>query len=542
MSESRARMPSCPLPMRLALFVGVALRLVFLASKTLQIDEGWTILVATDSNSIWENTTFETAYDSHPIIFYYLYRILAPFVSFSDWAARIPMAMFSIASLLMFRPLLQKAKMPAEICDWSLWLFAVLPVNIFYANDARVYALVQLVGLVVFWFYLDFHETGSRRSLIAITIGVALSCMFDVIGCAPVIAILLDNFFRQSEDRKELGAQRKHAALAVVCGVILCLPYVYFRYCQHQLVGASDQQFIAFTPNSVLDNLMQLSPFGIGRWHAASLPFGLYFYAGLVALVLGMLLSGLLYAIRNRDAGHRLCWLLLLLPFVGQFMLIALMGGSPLYRRYLIGVVVALVPILVAGTLHAFAMIQERYNASWTTRLANTICIALFLAVPLIVSCAMGMTLGDRPDWRTLYHQIGPVLRESDGFLHTYASPAPRFVTSPLLAYAKMDNDRTFPAEQFLEPKINLNHMDESISMNELEDWATAKDQADTEEFVRGFAGKRIWSFRTPLTLDRPIDLRPFGNAVGCWRAAGLEATLYQIKRESNLAVDGPSE
>jgi len=528
----------CPISLRWSLVIGAVLRIVFIAVKPLQIDECWTFFVATDDASLWTNTTFETAYDSHPFLFYVLYRSLAGLITSSEWLFRLPVAMFSIAALFAYREFLQMTKLPEQIVRWSLLLFAVLPANVFYAYDARAYSLAQLVGIGVMFFYLSYRQSPTSQRFAGLLICVGLSCTFDVIGLTPVIAIGLDcvySLLRGKERTLHWGSFK-----AMVFGGLLAIPYFVLRYQQHLSTGKSDQLVKPFSPMTFVDNMTQLSPFGVGQLHIDSLPGEIMTYIIIAAVTILVWLAGASYSVRTKLTDYRLFWALVLPPFLGQLYFLLTTGGAPMHRRYLLVIVAGLVPILVAGLMELSQLKKRLFGSSnLMHRMLLLQGLGFLFLLPLLVTIAMNVRLGGRADWRSMYRQIGPEIRDTDGVMNMYASPAPGFVASPLTTYAYLDGKR-LNRVNFLESYVKLDR-DETISISDPDDWGKPTDHTLAVDFVESFAGRRIWTFKTPLIEGHQFDLAPLGELQESWTANGLEAKLFVIRATDASSSDQSS-
>ena len=528
----------CPISLRWSLVIGALLRIVFIAVKPLQVDECWTFFVATDDASLWTNTTFETAYDSHPFLFYALYRSLAGLITSSEWLFRLPVALFSIAALIAYRSFLQMTNLHEQIVRWSLLLFAVLPANIFYAYDARAYSLAQLVGIGVMFFYLAYRKQPTMARFLGLAICVGLSCTFDVVGLSPVIAIGLDCCY--SLLRGQERALQWNSLKAIVIGGSLAIPYAVLRWQQNLSTGQADQASKPFSPMTFADAMTQLSPFGVGELHIESLPGNMVTYVVIAAVTIVVWLAGAIYSVRTRQSDYRLFWALVLPPFLGQIYFLLSTGGAAMHRRYLLVIVAGLVPILVAGAMGISQLKMLWFgDGKLMHRILSLRALGFLFLLPLLVSIAMNVRLGGRADWRTLYQKIGPELRETDGVLNMYASPAPGFVASPLTTYAYLDGKR-LKRENFLESFVALGR-DETVSLSDPLDWGEREDHEIASNFVKSFAGRRIWTFRTPLIEGLHVDLEPLGQLQESWTANGLEAKLFVIPSTVSPSTDQPS-
>lgn len=89
--------------------------------------------------------------DVHPPLWYLILwplgRLHAPI-----WALRLPAALFSVAALFVFERVLQELDLSPKVRAAALVLMAVLPVQLYYASEARMYALLTFL---VLWAFLS---------------------------------------------------------------------------------------------------------------------------------------------------------------------------------------------------------------------------------------------------------------------------------------------------------------------------------------------------------------------------------------------------
>lgn len=526
--QRKPKWPDCPVSIPVALLLGSVLRIAFLAARPLNVDEGWTMLVALSDLNLIEVTSFETSVDPHPLLFYAMYRQLAPWITSADWLFRIPVCMFSVCSVFAFQRLMRVTDLEPEVKKWSLLLFAVLPVNIHYAYDARAYSMAQLAAILVLLSYFWLRHCDSWLRMGAHAVCVGISCTFDVIGGVAVAAIVLHQCLDIRRSWKSL--------VATLAGITASLAYYWVRFSQLSTVGTSDQVQQPFHAGVLLDGLMQLTPFGIGQAHAASLPGGPWIYAGLSIVTLLILARALSETWRSRSSANAVFWLVVLLPFLGQLGLAMIDGGFRLHRRYLLVLVPGLVPVFTTGVLVLLSDVGRWSSIDGEVKQQSQPWIwfvgcGLLGLVPVVVSVGMQQRLGSRSDWRSLYAQIQQEIQPADGFVHPYASPAPGFVIGPLLAYAQM-SETHISTDAILSPRVSLSNPRREVAIEDPSAWATDEDRQSVQAFLHSRRGHRVWSFSTPVTQNRFIDLSPHGQLIETWRAHQVEARLYQIRSD----------
>src|ERR1035437_10050589 len=87
-----------------------------------------------------------TAGDTHPPLYYLLIwplgQLHAPI-----WVLRIPSALLSLASIWLFWRILEEFRLPLRIQMAALILMAIMPIQLYYAQEARMYSLLEFLVL-----------------------------------------------------------------------------------------------------------------------------------------------------------------------------------------------------------------------------------------------------------------------------------------------------------------------------------------------------------------------------------------------------------
>lgn len=141
--------------------IAAALRLLAINMAPLWYDENFTLILA---RLPFERMIAATAGDVHPPLWYLLewsiYH-LAP--DLPAWIIRLPSLTFSLLALYVFDQLCGDMRIPPRVRVLSFALMAVLPFQIWYAQEGRMYAMLEF--LVLFTLL-----TGTRRQWIAFTL------------------------------------------------------------------------------------------------------------------------------------------------------------------------------------------------------------------------------------------------------------------------------------------------------------------------------------------------------------------------------------
>lgn len=140
----------------LLLVVAAALRVLFIWQAPLWYDENWTLLVV---RLPWDQFWQAIMSDVHPPLYYLILRPLASLPA--PWLLRLPSVFFSVLALVCFARILMHLRVPQPVGIAALVLMAVLPMQIWYAQEARMYSLLEflfLAGVLALferrWFWL----------------------------------------------------------------------------------------------------------------------------------------------------------------------------------------------------------------------------------------------------------------------------------------------------------------------------------------------------------------------------------------------------
>jgi uncharacterized membrane protein len=100
-----------------------------------------------------------TAGDTHPPFWYAIVWI--QYHMFGDlpaWCIRIPALLFGILAFLLFWRILGEAGASDRVRNAAALIFALAPIQIWFAQEGRMYTLLELEMLVGFWAVLQFRR------------------------------------------------------------------------------------------------------------------------------------------------------------------------------------------------------------------------------------------------------------------------------------------------------------------------------------------------------------------------------------------------
>ena len=123
--------------------VSAVLRLAFVWIAPAWYDENFSLIL---SRLPLEKMLAATAGDVHPPLYYLLIwplgQLHAPI-----WALRIPGALLSLASVFLFWRILEELRIPVRVQYAAMVLMAIMPIQLYYAQEARMYSLLELLVL-----------------------------------------------------------------------------------------------------------------------------------------------------------------------------------------------------------------------------------------------------------------------------------------------------------------------------------------------------------------------------------------------------------
>jgi hypothetical protein len=284
------------------------------------------------------------------------------FTGYSVWLARLPSALFGVASILAVGALARKlpAESPSAVSQWlASVLFAAFPLTLRYALEARPYMLALLLSLVLTLLFLELAE----RPTFVVASAYALAAVLTVYTQPFAAFVCGAHFLWAAIYRKRRAAAYVGAASAIAAAALVPW-YLSARSAWAHEIAEQSFRFV-FTVKTPLMLVRELT--GAGYWG-----FG---------IVLALCALG---AARGRLDRKALVLLLLLIavPLLGGLFADALFGYFLATRQFL-------------WVLPAVAILGA---SAWEARLRETAAIAL-LAVILCGYKSVRYFTQPEPDW-----------------------------------------------------------------------------------------------------------------------------------------------
>lgn len=445
--------------------------------------------------------------DPHPYSYYWLERKLPNWFFTTDLAFRLPSAVFSCFSLILFSAVLRRAKFDSNLIRWFVLVFALLPLNVRYAQEARAYSLCQFLGMLVLLSYLACLEKADWKRLVALWVCVVASMHVDGFGWLTPFAIGVHSLFRLSVK----GSWR--ILSGIVLGGVAALPYTLFRLRLMSEAGEVHAVGTGRLLKAFAARWLELSPVGIAFDVASSRHHWIIWnVSGLAAIV--FIVGAASLSKLKLERGEILWSLLLFAPFA-----VLLVGSIAtdqilIFKKYLIPVAPA---VAILFTLGIFRL----------TRGSLVVAMILLLVVPLCVSVASNIREGDRADWRSLYTQMRDFVGADDHFIQERHMNYPLYSFGPLRAYAWREG-RRFADSHFVEYPAEI-EIDESND----DDHQLARGNAGNSlvaimNAVHEKQGGNVWTLTSDWMADgRMIDLATVAVRDREFRAKGVRGVRW---------------
>ena len=127
------------------LAIGAFLRLFLIGNAGLWYDENFSLIL---SRAPFLNMFMATVGDVHPPLYYILIWPIGQIANMPPWAIRVPSALFSIVTLALFPRILKSLSVPKNVKLIAFVMLAILPMQIHYAQEGRMYALLEMLMVI----------------------------------------------------------------------------------------------------------------------------------------------------------------------------------------------------------------------------------------------------------------------------------------------------------------------------------------------------------------------------------------------------------
>ena len=197
------------------ILLGVILRLATLSQRSVWLDEVASLRFATlnDTDTLWNELVDTPSSPRHPALYYIVLKYAIQLGGDSEAVLRLPTALLSIAGIFLLYLISQKLfpKTP-QLGLFVAALFALSPLDLWYAHEARMYVPVAVMGMVVALGLA--HNNWLGGILVAIGLGAGLYFDFTMIPLAAgLVGVWLVYWWR---DGRKIGS-----FVAIIAGISL---------------------------------------------------------------------------------------------------------------------------------------------------------------------------------------------------------------------------------------------------------------------------------------------------------------------------------
>ena len=344
--------------------VAAVLRLGFVGLAPAWYDENFTLILTRLPLS---RMLAAAAGDVHPPLWYLLLwplgQLHAPI-----WVLRIPAAVFAIGSVWLFWRILEKLELPPRVRAAALILMAVMPIQLYYAQEARMYTLLEFLILAAFL-------AMQQRKYVWFGLACALMLWTQYYGFFYLAALALVAliwfpekriYYYGSEDW-EINHSRGKILLTVTLAGLSFLPWALVM--RSQMTTLEGGYWMQLTGPGMLLRMLFENLFMPPANAVAQIPLMLGCFAWLA--------MALIYAIRKPLKRIGIIYLMAFLPFA-LALLVSLVWQPILHYRPLIGISPFLYILLAAPVQALFD--GKRF------KLAQALYAMIFI-FPLIFVC-----------------------------------------------------------------------------------------------------------------------------------------------------------
>lgn len=150
--------------------LGLLLRVLLLNNRSIQYDDAFSILLS--ARSLGDIVT-GTAADTMPPLYYFMLHFWMT-VSRQLWWLRLLSVLLNMGSILLLYSLV-KNLLGERSALWAAFLAAISPIQIYHAQDLRMYALLAFWQMMYLWFFGRIWRVSSAETKIPMWLWVGLA-------------------------------------------------------------------------------------------------------------------------------------------------------------------------------------------------------------------------------------------------------------------------------------------------------------------------------------------------------------------------------
>jgi len=210
------------------LLLGSVLRFLYLGRQSVWVDEGFSWLAV--QLSFWGVTRL-SLYDVHPPLYYYLLKVSLWFLPDTEFGMRFVSVLSSVATLAVMMAFVNRRWGHRAACYVGL-LAAVSPFDIYYAQEARMYALLAFLFVLAFTELVEALDGKTVHLIgwVAATTGMAWTYAYGLLAAFLQIGFFV-LYWAWQRLRGRPFPLRPKPVLAALAGALLGIaPIVYLFY------------------------------------------------------------------------------------------------------------------------------------------------------------------------------------------------------------------------------------------------------------------------------------------------------------------------
>lgn len=201
--------------------IAIYLRMINIVSEQLWHDEGGTIDYV---NSSWAYMFKSVTEEKNPILYYTILKLWISLFGDSIFSCRILSVIFSVLTVPILY-LLGKEIKDERLGLILIFLYAISPFSIWYANEVRMYSLLQLLFTIAFYFAVKLLKEPSNTKLY-FYFSITAVCMIYTHYIAVVYLVVLGiGIFIYNRNEESFYKNLSYSIAIIVCSYIPWIPY-----------------------------------------------------------------------------------------------------------------------------------------------------------------------------------------------------------------------------------------------------------------------------------------------------------------------------
>jgi len=369
-----------------------------------------------DHESLWMDEIRQTSFYANPLteiidnsasqnqppLDYWLGH-LVHYLSNSDFAVRLPAALFGTGSVLLLTILISQISSWPVACGFGI-IFALLPFNLYYSQEARPYAIATFLFLCMFWVLNNLLNSNRKKMLVPILSLLFFSTIFLYSRAlspfvVTVCLVLIFMFWLVLLYRNtDIAVAKKRRLVMLSCGTLILALMVYMPSLKIIIVK-SERYFsgtsLGFNMDRIISALINLDLFPIWRAYVVQSEPITY------PLLLLVCLSPF-FGWQSRHHRNSSIWVLatLLLPMACILNLLVFQAKSELpFRPAYVSYILPMVFIVGAISFQGLWMLTARIRWAYLTRTLILVVASIF-SIQTVMAAIDFKSMKRKPDWR----------------------------------------------------------------------------------------------------------------------------------------------